>query len=324
MANTVTAFNPSAVWMTIPLAHGGPLVTRESLWTSWNFDPVLLFGLMVPAWAYGAGLRRVWRQAGRGRGTAEWQAAAFSLGLLTLTVALVSPLDALSGALVSAHMIQHMLLMMVAAPLIALGAPTYTFAWALSPASNRALARWWRQRSILRGGWYLVTRPLTIGLFYTSMLTLWHVPWLYEAAAHHDAVHTVEHALFFGAALLFWWSVVHAGRPGGIGQGIAILMLFVSMLFAIVLSALMTFSAVPWYPHYTSSAIAWGLSPLEDQQLAGAIMWVPSKAVHLLAALALLWLWFDGVGRRTRRREMAARHPAIEPAPEDRVPLPGG
>ncbi len=105
------------------LAHGGPPPAPADLWGAWSWEPSVLLALALAAWAYARGLRALWRSAGLGRGVRTWQAAAYAGGLLTVFVALISPLDGLSSALFSAHMVQHLLLMLVAGPALILGAP---------------------------------------------------------------------------------------------------------------------------------------------------------------------------------------------------------
>ncbi|HSM57779.1 MAG TPA: cytochrome c oxidase assembly protein [Candidatus Sulfomarinibacteraceae bacterium] len=260
--------------------------TPQTIWRAWNADPLLILGLLLAAALYARGLRALWRRAGPGRGVRRSHVAAFAAGLLVLALALLSPLDALSSALLAAHMVQHLLLMLVAAPLLVLGLPPVAAAWAL-PRSPQ-LARWWHRRPLLRRAWRALSHPVTAWLLYAGVLWAWHLPRLYEAALLNETVHALEHAAFLGAALLFWWALRHARALSSAGGA---LFLFTTALHSGLLGALLTFAAAPWYPVYSIAPYAWGLTPLQDQQLAGVIMWLPGSLVYLGAVLLLLGSW---------------------------------
>jgi len=209
-------------------------------------------------------------------------------GLATLAVALISPLDALGEALFSAHMGQHLALILVAAPLVALGAPLAPLLWALPPGARRQVGRGWRRLRWLG-------RPGPAWLLHTLALWLWHLPGPYQAALVVPWLHLLEHLSFFGTALAFWWSVLPHGRRG---YAVGALACFAGATQGGALGALLTFSGQPWYPVYAPRVGAWGLTPLEDQQLAGLIMWVPASLVYLGAILALLGAWLQAEEQR--------------------------
>jgi cytochrome c oxidase assembly factor CtaG len=289
----------------VALAHEGAPPAPHDLWRSWNLDPVIVAGLGLGVWLYGRGLRRLWRRAGVGRGVRRWQAAWFALGVTALAVALLSPLDPLGGALFSAHMVQHLVLSLIAAPLIVLSAPVLPFLWAVAPARRRALGRWWKGSTILRAAWHGAVHPLVAWLLAATALLVWHLPALYQAALRSELVHAAEHAGFFGSALLFWWTVVHAGGRRAPGHGWAILSIFGAAALSGALGVALTYAPSPWYPAYAATTTAWGLTPREDQQLAGLIMWIPAGMIYLLAALALLAGWAGQTERDMRRWEAA-------------------
>lgn len=285
-----------------PVAYAQPMEASEIVWRTWNWDPLALFSLALMAGLYLRGLRSLWGNAGRGRGTSIWRAAAFFAGWFTLFVALISPLEAWSERLFSAHMIQHTLLMMAAAPLIAWSEPTVTGLWALPVTWRRGVSRWWRSPwEVL---WQRITHPAVIWLLYAGVITVWHLPILYQAAAQNNLIHNLEHISFFAVAFLFWRAVVRCGRPGEMGYGLGILFLFTAMLYSAIFAAAITFSRAPWYPYYAFQAIQWGIAPLEDQQLAGSIMWIPGKLVHLAGVMALMWNWFKQMDRQEQRRQI--------------------
>jgi putative membrane protein len=256
-------------------------------WWSWNLAPWLVTLMLLSAAGYAIGLRRLWRNAGRGRGIALHQAGAFALGWIALAVALVSPLDALGGWLFSAHMVQHELLMVVAAPLLVLGRPLATWAWALPPNASRALGRWTGSRG-WAGLWRALTDPLVAWALHALALWAWHVPALFDAALHNEAVHIVQHFSFFVTALFFWWAVLGHDPRGRYGPGHAVGYLFTTMLHTAALGALLSLAPTPWYPGYLAPAAALGVDPVDDQQLGGLVMWVPAGLAYVIAALAVI------------------------------------
>jgi cytochrome c oxidase assembly factor CtaG len=133
---------------------------------------------------------------------------------------------------------------------------------------------------------------------------VWHAPRLYDAAVTSALVHALQHASFLGSALLFWWALIH-GRNGRLRYGASVLYIFTTALHTTALGAVLSLASRPLYPAYASTA-AWGLTPLEDQQLAGLIMWVPAGIAYLVAALGLMAEWLREAERRTSRSEAAA------------------
>ncbi len=285
------------------VAHDGQPLAPHDLWTAWSWDPAVLVSLAVTAWLYYQGVRALWRNAGRGRGVRRWEAAAFVAGWLTLAVALVSPLHQLGGVLVAAHMAQHELLMVIAAPLLVLGRPIIPFLWGLPVSWRKVLGRW-SVAAPVEASWRLLTLPSVAWSVHALAIWIWHAPSLYQATLLSEAIHTLQHVSFFLTALLFWWALLH-GRGGRLGRPAAVIYLFTTSVHTSLLGALLTFSSSVWYPLYEATTLPWGLTPLEDQQLAGAIMWVPAGLAYLVATLALAATWL---------REPAAG-PALQSSP---------
>jgi putative membrane protein len=296
-------------------AQGGWPLTPTNLWQAWNWEPTLLAGFCGMALLYAYGVYRLWKRAGCGHGIRRWQATAFGVGWLALFVALVSPLDPLSAVLFSAHMVQHELLMLIAAPLLVLGQPLVGGLWGLPAAWRQAIGCGWCRLTTLRSLWHALTEPLATWLLHAMAVWVWHAPVLYQAGLESRTVHLVQHGCFLGSALLFWWTVFH-GRDGRMGYGIALISVFTTAIHSSVLGALLTFARTPWYPGYSETTAAWGLSPLEDQQLAGLLMWVPAGVIYVLAGLALLAAWLAEAERRVRQHGV----PVATPVP----PLPPG
>ena len=188
--------------------------------------------------------------------------AAFVAGAVVLAASLSPPFHTAADERFSAHMVQHLLVMLVAAALLAWGAPAR-----LSP---------------------MLSKPVVVGALHTAAMWAWHLPVLYDAAAANVALHAVEHASFLGTAYLFW--VVVIGRPGVGDHLTRVALVFAVALQSSALGAIIAMaSSVLYSAHLDTSA---PLTPLEDQQLAGAIMWVPPGMLYLVVMIALLWSAF--------------------------------
>jgi putative membrane protein len=282
--STLSAFSASSA-----LAHDGRPLAPHDLWGAWSFEPFTLIALAIAAWAYRRGLTAIWRSAGVGGGIRRWEAAAFAGGWIVLLLALVSPLHRLGSVLFAAHMAQHELLIAAAAPLLVLGRPLIPFIWALPKTWRRRVGDWAAVAPV-RGTWEVLTMPLVAWCLHAIAIWLWHAPALFQATLGSDFVHTLQHMSFLGTGLLFWWAVLQ-GREGRLGRPAAVLYIFTTSVHTTILGALLAFSSRPWYPLYASATAGWGLTPLEDQQLAGLIMWVPAGLAYLIATLAIAASW---------------------------------
>jgi len=264
---------------------------------AWSFEPWVVACLALSAFLYARGVQQLWSHAGRARGVGALQVAAFVCGWLALVVALVSPLDAMGSDLFAAHMVQHELLMIVAAPLLVCGRPVAVWAWALPSRWRPATGRFFHTPA-WRGPWLVVTSPLVAWALHAAALWLWHVPSLFDAALHSDAVHALQHACFLLTALVFWWSVF-----GGVTRkerGIALLSLFTTMAHTGALGALLALARTPWYAAYVATAPAYGLDALQDQQIGGLIMWVPAGFVYIGCGLVLAARWLSAGGKAAK------------------------
>jgi cytochrome c oxidase assembly factor CtaG/cytochrome c2 len=266
---------------------------------AWSFEPGVMIPLVLSAWLYARGLLRTWRGSGVGHGIRRWEAGCFAGGWLALVVALVSPLHPWGRELFSAHMTQHEILMLVAAPLLVLGRPMIAFLRALPPTWAAGLARFSNQRtwSVF---WRAIANSFSAWLIHAIVLWLWHVPALFQATITNEFVHALQHTSFLGSALLFWWAVMHE-RSRAIGYGMAVLYMFTTALHSGLLGVLIAFAGSVWYPAYAHTAPNWGLTALEDQQLGGLIMWIPAGVVYIVAGLALMAGYMRESGRRVRR-----------------------
>jgi putative membrane protein len=302
------AFAGLALGPVAAAAHEGAPIQPHDLWGAWTWEPQVVLPLLLSAALYLAGVRRLWTSAGAGRGVRRWEAACFAAGWVTLALALVSPLHALGGALFSAHMAQHEVLMAVSAPLLVLGRPVVPFLWAM-PKRWRSSVGGAARAGPVHTAWRAVSAAPAAWLLHALALWAWHLPALYGLALRNEWAHGAQHASFLLTGLLFWWALIR-GRGGRMSYGAAVLYVFAMGVQGGALGALLTLAPRPWYPPYALTTAAWGLTALEDQQLAGLIMWVPASVSYLLAGLWLFAEWLREAERRAVRREQA---PRLEP-----------
>lgn len=268
-------------------AHGAPLDRRVDI-GDFNGDPVAWLCLTLLGGLYLRGLMALRRRGSSDRVVSRVRAAAYFVGWTCLAIALVSPLDLLGEQLAWVHMTQHMILMTVAAPLMVIGAPGVVALWGLPPEQQRAFGRcrrWLDRRGV---PWRLAWNPLLILLLYTLATWLWHVPALYQAALRGPAMHDLQHLTFFAAAWLFWRVVLDPFSRFRLRGVVAVIYLFAATMQATLLGVFMTVAPSAWYADYIGRTELWGLTPLEDQQLAGLIMWMPACAAYVAAAVVLL------------------------------------
>ena len=278
------------------LAHPGQPSAPHDLWGAWNLHPVLLGGLLLAAWAYRRG-----QTIGPRRPVDIWRARCFTGALVVLGLALLSPLDALSGALASAHMVQHLLLLLVAAPLLALSAPSSAILRGSPPALRRASGRWRRRLRLTHGNLGVLRHPAAVWLLSVGVIWFWHAAAPYDAALDNEFLHVLEHASFLVTAVLFWQVVVGVRGAARVSGGLGVLLVFAMAMQSVFLAVLLTFARTPWYSGYAATTASWGLDQLTDQRLAGVIMWIPAGGIYLVVALALLVTWI----RATEREDVA-------------------
>ena len=263
------------------LAHGD----YRNLIAAWTFDPWIVIPLLLSGGLYVLGTVRLWRHAGTGRGIHPWQVGCYGVGWLLLAGALVSPLHWMGEHLFTAHMVEHEIIMACAAPLLALARPVGAFLWALPASMRRRLGRPGRQKHI-RAAWTVLTSPLPATIWHGAVIWFWHAPIMFDAAVASLLVHRLQHVTFLVSALAFWWALVRR-----CDRGSAVFHLFATMIHTTLLGALMVMAPHVLYLRQTVDSLQWGLTPLEDQQLAGLVMWVPAGTVYAGAALACAALW---------------------------------
>ncbi len=291
-------------WPAVLLAHAGRPPEPHDVWTEWRPSAWLLLGLTALSVAYVRGLRTLWRRAGVGSGVSRGRATAFALAVLTLLVALASPIDLVSAALFSVHMVQHLLIVLVAAPLLAYARPELALVWSLPLASRRRVARWWVRHRWLRSAGRGLSAPAAAWTLHAIALWAWHTPRLYDAAVRVEAIHVLEHATFLMTAVLFARPLLAGARRTrrALSPGASMLYLFAAAMQSGILGALLTLSGSVWYTGHLATTGPWGLTPLEDQHIAGVLMWGPAGGAYLVAILWTMREWLDAPHGRSPSR----------------------
>jgi putative membrane protein len=282
----------------VVLAHGtdAPAPAFPGVLLDWRLDPVAITGLLMAATAYLWAVRRVNREHPANRQPA-YRSWLFCAGLAAIGVALLSPIEAYERALFSVHMVQHMLLELVAAPLLLAGAPITVALRVSTPSVRRRLLSILQSRVV-----HALSFPVVAWVLFAAVNWGWHFSVLYDQALENQALHYLQHATFLGAALLFWWPAIGADpSPWRLPHAARILYLFLAMPQNSFLGvALMSASSV-LYPHYVTNTRDWGLTPLDDQALGGVIMWVVGDVFFLVGMMMVVWLWMRHEDRRTER-----------------------
>jgi cytochrome c oxidase assembly factor CtaG len=275
-----------------------------SLPLAWHFEPLVVAPVVAAAALYVRGWRTASRRIPERFG--ERHLVAMMAGLTSIVLALASPLDALSARLLLAHMTQHLLLMMVAPPLLWMGAPVAPLLLGLPRPVRRAVTRALAMPPLRRLS-HVLADPVVSWVAFVVAFWVWHVPALYDLALSSDGWHHVEHACFFVTAGLFWRPVLLPWPARSVWPRWAMIpYLALADIQNSVLAAILTFSDHLIYPAYGALPLTWGLSPLEDQAIAGVIMWVPGSLAFLLPVLWLVTTTLTAPGGLPRRA--APRH----------------
>lgn len=281
------------------LAHGGSEEKPGvgTLLTAWEFDPLFIAAALVTGWLYFAGLRRVSRL----HPSSPWprkRAAYFASGMAAMAVAVMSPLAAYDTTLFSVHMWQHMLITMVAAPLLLLGTPITLALRSASPDVRRQVLLPILHSRAMR----VVTFPAIAWLLFAA--TMWgsHFSPLYNEALDNPWAHLFEHFWYLTVALLFWWQVIQIDpTPWRMSHPVRLLYLGLQMPQNTFLALAIYGANEVLYDHYSTVARDWGPSPLSDQQLAGITMWVVGDLLFLGAAGIVAYGWVKHEEREAKR-----------------------
>ena len=278
----------------VALAHDGE--RHAPSWSGWDIATAAALLAAGALYARGA-----WTA---GRGIRARDALCFAAALATCGAVLLTPIATRADVLFSVHMSQHEVLMLVSAPLLVLGRAPIAALWALPPSAREGVVAFTKRPRVARA-WMAVTAPVVILVLHGATLWAWHVPSLFESALASDAVHALQHAMFFATAVLFWWALLR-GRYGRAGYGLSAVFVFATMLHSGILGALLALGRESWYPTHAARAAGEGVDPLADQQLAGVLMWVPAALVLLVVTLALVASWIGESEKRVRLSRTAA------------------
>ena len=277
------------------VAHASGLKPGEPWWLAWHFDSLIVGNLFVVVAIYTAGAIRAWRSGGAGKIISRMRAAAFFFGAVATGVALLSPLDSLGNDLSWVHMVQHMTMMVVAAPLMMFGCPALALVWAIPKSMRKIMVRGLASR-LFKVFLLLNTlswNPIVVWSLHAILLWVWHLPFFYEWALEDPLVHDVEHLTFFIIACLFWRLLLDKRQSQIMSTGLGVFYLFTTSLQTMFLGVFMALSPTVWYSSYDGRTDRWGLTSLEDQQLAGAIMWMPACMVYAVVAVLMLVVWLE-------------------------------
>lgn len=250
---------------------------------AWNFEPRLIFGLVLLLLAYLTIVYPLAQRLGVVPATVV-ERNRFVLAWVFLFVALVSPIDTLSLVSLAMHMVQHLILIVVVPPLLIMSIP---------PQIGSLVLRNEQVVAVLRS----VFHPVTVFLVYNAIFLGWHVPGNYDLAVRDQQVHSLEHITFLVGAILSWWPVyslqpeVPRATPGAL-----MLYLFFMSIPPTILGALLTFAGFVVYPAYEGVARPWGMSAQADQELAGLIMWLPGGLIYFVVLTIIFFRWFNRPG----------------------------
>jgi putative membrane protein len=269
--------------MLLTLLHGfydGPFLL------AWEFDPFVTTGLIAASAVYWWAWRKV--RASNGPQPPTWYAWVYAAGIFTLAFSLLGPLETYNASLFSLHMTQHLVIMQISTPLLLLGRPAHLILRALPPQKTKRTIGFAFGKSKVRYAIIAITGPIIAFLLFSVNLGLWHLPIFYDAAVQNDWIHHLQHLLFAGFALIYWWIIIDPiPRHHRLPEGWAIGSIFLSMMIGSGIGAILTLSSTVLYPTYALATNPWGLSPLVDQQIGGLIMWVGSFLLYMGVAIFL-------------------------------------
>ncbi|MDQ3660640.1 MAG: cytochrome c oxidase assembly protein [Actinomycetota bacterium] len=257
----------------------------------WPFEPLL--------WALLALSLAVYLRAARARGWSLRRTLSFTAGVMAVAIALCSPVAVYAEGLLSVHMVQHLLLTQVAAPLLVMGAPAALALRAAPIGARTRIATVVRSRSVRA-----LSHPISAWLLFAGVMWASHFSVLYDRALDNPLLHVFEHGLYLGAALLFWWPLVGldpgAHRLPKAGRvGYLLLAIPVQSFLGLAIYS----SSEILYPHYGSLVRSWGPDALADQRLGGAIMWLGGDALFLVAFMVLAWVWLGSEEHEQQRMD---------------------
>ena len=298
--------------VTTPALAHGPAPTEPpdlaNLLLGWTFEPLPTLGILSAL---------VWWRWAVGRVNARHPAnpvprrrtVAFVAGMATIAFALLSGIDRYDTTLFAVHMVQHILLTLVAAPFIALAAPITLVLRVASPATRRRWILPILHSRVMR----VISFPVVAWVLFAGVMWASHFSALFDAALEDPLIHDLEHALFLGSALLFWWpAMAQDPAPWRMPHPVRALYIFLQMPQNTFLAVVLLNTTGLLYPHYATLGRSWGPTPLEDQQLAAGIMWIAGDVVFLIHIMVAVAMWMRAEGLRADRADRQAAEELID------------
>jgi putative copper resistance protein D len=285
----------------VATAHGPghPAPTPSTLLQAWTLDLSVWVPVVLAAVAFGWARLLVNRRHPTSP-VSRWRLWSWLAGLGAIILALASPIEAFDTTLFSVHMVQHLLLTMVAAPLLVLAAPITLLLRVSTPDTRR---RWilpvLHSRIVS-----FISHPIVAWSLFAGVMWITHFSPLFDAALEDETLHRLEHALYLGSALLFWWPVVGADpSPHRLGYPARLFYLALGMPLSSFLGLVIFSAQTVLYPHYLTLERSWGPTPLDDQRLAGGVMWVGGDAAFVLALVIMVAAWLRHEERANLRED---------------------
>ena len=290
----------------VAYAHGG-IDEGQNPWTAWNVNPLPTLLLLLAANLYLTGLSR-WERPSHPVRT--WQKVSFFAGLLVLFIALQTPIESLAEHMFSFHQLQHIMLRMFGPLLILLGAPLTPMLRGLPPWALKRVVRPMVSNPRARRAYEILTNPVLTTILFLSILFLWQVPGAHNAALRTSALHEFMHFTMLGSGFLFWWLVVdpkpHRSR---MHYGLRVLYLALIIIPNTLLGAAITFTDHVIYSAYAEVEQPYNISLMTDQQIGGAILWVPGDMMSVIVAGIVMIMWYQ----KEMGREPAGAYPIGRP-----------
>lgn len=286
-------------------AHGSTPTeppTLVSLLLGWTFEPVPSLGIVVALGGWWWAVRRV-NAAHPGNRVPRRRSVAFGLGMAAVALALLSGIDTYDTTLFSVHMVQHVLLTMVAAPLIALAAPITLLLRVAAPGARRR----WILPVLHSRAVRVLAFPVVAWIAFAAVMWVSHFSPLFDASLEDLLIHDLEHVLFLASALLFWWPVVALDpAPWRMPHPVRAMYVFLQLPQNTFLAVVLLGATNVLYPHYATTGRSWGPTPLADQQTAAGIMWIVGDVIFLIAIIAILYGWMRSEARDADRLDRRA------------------
>ncbi|MEM7537294.1 MAG: cytochrome c oxidase assembly protein [Chloroflexota bacterium] len=295
----------------------------SALLSGWEWRPeviavLALFGfLYTTGWWHLYTLHRTKQKHPQKKLATIGKLVCYLSGLMILATSLLSPIDMLGGQLFFMHMIQHLLTIMVAAPLIWLAHPFPISLWGLPRPLRLAVAGLMHKNALFRRGLAAITGPGPSWVIFIVVYLGWHDSTLYNLALRRDWVHDIQHITFFGAGMLYWWHVIGAAPRihGPFSRWARMAFLIVTVPPNMIAGTTISFATEPIYTYYATIPRFWGFTVMQDQMLGGTIMWILGSMMYIMAALVILAVYLSNSAKRDESIDISSHRPTMPISP---------